>query len=90
VLVNYGFICQSRGGFIGISRATRDLGIPKSTESRILTGMREEGFVQEFFAPEDGRRRIVKLAENYLARTDNDIHRFLDCCAEPGNRLAWR
>ena len=87
VMLNYGFVCHSRGDAIYVTHAARDLGIPKSTVSRILTGMRAKGFVTEQAHPKDRRRRVSKLMDAYLTRGDNDIRDFLDWCARPENSL---
>ena len=87
VMLNYGFVCHARGDAIYVTSAASTLGIPKSTVSRILTGMRAKGFVTERVHPEDGRRRIFKLAGDFLQRGKNDIRELLEWCAEPENAL---
>ena len=87
-LLNYGFVCNARGIDICVTQASTDLGIPKSTVSRILTGMRAKGFVSEEVHPSDRRRRVFKLADAYLDRGDTDIELLLDWCSKPGNRLS--
>ena len=87
VLLNYGFVCHSLGNAIYVTNAAKDLGIPKSTVSRILTGMRANGFVTEQAHPNDRRRRVFGLAQAYLNRGENDLHDFLDWCAKPENAL---
>jgi len=87
VMLNYGFVCHARGNAICVTKAASDLDMPKSTVSRILTGMRAKGFVTEQVHPKDRRRRIFRLAETYLRRGDNDIRHFLEWCAEPENAL---
>ena len=88
VLLNYGFLCNSRGETLGVTKAARDLGMSKSTVSRILTGMRAKGFVKELEHPTDGRRRVFTLADAYLHKGDDDIQIFLDWCAKDENHLA--
>ncbi len=88
VLLNYGFLCNSRGETLGVTKAAHDLGMSKSTVSRILTGMRAKGFVKELEHPTDGRRRVFTLADAYLHKGDDDIQIFLDWCAKDENRLA--
>jgi len=88
VILNYGFLCQARGEPIYVMEASRCLGIPKSTVSRILTGMRAKGFVTEQVDSKDRRRRIFRLKDTYLNQGDSDIQRFLDWCARPENALA--
>lgn len=88
VILNYGFLCHSRGETLSVTRAARDLGMSKSTVSRIITGMRAKGFVKELGHPTDGRRRVFTLADAYLRRGDDDIKIFLDWCARDENRLA--
>ena len=88
VLLNYGFLCDSRGETFSVTKAARDLGMSKSTVSRIITGMRAKGFVKELEHPTDGRRRVFTLADAYLHRGDDDIQIFLDWCAQVENRLA--
>jgi len=87
VMLNYGFVCQSRGEAIYVTQAAKDLHMPKSTVSRILTGMRAKGFVSEQAHPNDRRRRIFRLAESYLDTGGSDIRHFLDWCAKPENAL---
>jgi len=88
VLLNYGFLCNSRGETLGVTKAANDLGMSKSTVSRIITGMRAKGFIKELEHPTDGRRRVFTLADAYLHRGDDDIQIFLDWCAQEENRLA--
>ena len=88
LVLNYGFLCHSRGEAICVTNASRDLGMSKSTVSRIITGMRAKGFVTESPHPSDGRRRVIKLANAYLERGDDDIQRLLNWCARPENSLA--
>ena len=88
VLLNYGFLCHSRGETIGVTKAARDLGMSKSTVSRIVTGMRAKGFVKEIEHPTDGRCRVFTLADTYLDRGDDDIQKFLAWCAQKENRMA--
>lgn len=87
VMMNYGFVRYSRGDAICLTTAARDLGMPKSTVSRILTHMRAKGFVTEQAHPTDRRRRIFRLAETYLGRGNNDIRQLLEWCAKPENAL---
>ena len=87
-MLNYGFVCNAQGVDITVTQASIDLGIPKSTVSRILTGMRMKGFVTEDIHPNDRRRRIFTLADAYLSRGDVEIRKLLDWCAAPQNRLA--
>jgi len=87
-ILNYGFVCHARGTDIYVTQASADLNMPKSTVSRILTGMRCKGFVTEEVDPSDRRRRIFKLGNEYLNRGDKDIQIFLDWCAKPQNRLS--
>ena len=63
------------------------VGRAPSTISRILTGMRAKGFVNEFDHPTDRRRRIFKLTDSYLAKGDDDIAMLLGWCVEPNNAL---
>ena len=88
VLLNYGFLCHSRGETISVTKAALDLGMSKSTVSRIITGMRAKGFVKELEHPTDGRRRVFTLADAYLGRGDDDIRKFLAWCAQKENRMA--
>jgi len=88
VILNYGFVCFARGENISVTNASSDLGIPKSTVSRILTGMRAKGFVVEKVHPTDRRRRVVMLADAFLRRGDDDIQQLLAWCAKPENALA--
>ena len=87
-LLNYGFVCHASGVDICVTQASVDLGMPKSTVSRILTRMRSSGFVTEEVDPHDRRRRIFRLAREYLDHGDVDIQTFLDWCAKPENRLS--
>ena len=86
-LLNYGFVCNAPGEDIYVTNAARDLGIAKSTLSRILTGMRAKRFVVEEMHPTDRRRRVFRLAEAYLNRGDSDIRDLLDWCSATGNSL---
>ena len=88
VVMNYGFVCHARGEDIRVTKAATDLGIPKSTVSRILTGMRAKGFICEYPHPTDRRRRIFKLADSYLNRSHTDMRQVLEWCAKPENALA--
>ena len=88
VIMNYGFICHSRGEDIGVTKTATDLCIPKSTVSRILTGMRAKGFISEYAHPTDRRRRIFKLADSFLDRSHSDMRQMLEWCAKPENALA--
>jgi DNA-binding MarR family transcriptional regulator len=87
VMLNYGFVCHAGGEGISVTDAAETLGMPKSTVSRILTGMREKGFVTEQAHPTDRRRRVFRLKESYLDKGNDDIKRFLDWCAKPENAL---
>lgn len=87
LMLNYGFVCQSQGTDICVTRASVDLNMPKSTVSRILTGMRAKGFVREFQHPTDRRRRIFKLHEHHVQRGNADIERLLSWCADAENTL---
>ena len=86
-MLNYGFVCNARGEDIAVMNAARDLDMPKSTASRILTGMRSKGFVTEEAHPTDRRRRVFRLKSAYLNRGDDDIKVLLDWCAEPEHNL---
>ncbi len=86
-MLNYGFVCNARGEDISVTNAARDLDMPKSTASRILTGMRSNGFVTEEAHPTDRRRRVFRLKPAYLNRGDDDIKILLDWCAEPDHNL---
>lgn len=87
VIMNYGFICHARGQDIGVTKTATDLGIPKSTVSRILTKMRAKGFIFEHAHPTDRRQRIFKMADSFLDRTHSDMQQILEWCAEPENVL---
>ncbi len=87
VMLNYGFVCHVQGDAIYVTTAASDLGMPKSTVSRILTGMRAKGFVTEKAHATDRRRRIFSLAAAYLNTGDKGIRNFLDWCAKPENAL---
>jgi hypothetical protein len=87
-LLNYGFVCHARGIDICVTQASTDLKMPKSTVSRILTGMRSKGFLSEEVHPSDRRRRVFKLADAYLNHGDTDIKKLLDWCSKPENRLS--
>jgi len=88
VILNYGFLCHSRGETIGVTKAAHDLAMSKSTVSRIVTGMRAKGFVTEAVHPTAVRRREFTLADAYLGRGDDDIQKFLAWCAQAENRMA--
>ena len=87
LMLNYGFVCQSKGKEFCVTQASVDLSITKPTVSRILTGMRAKGFVSEFPHPTDRRRRIFRLTSTYSERGDADIQTLLDWCADPSNGL---
>ncbi len=87
VVLHHGFVCHALGDSIAVTSAAKSLGMPKSTVSRILTGMRAKGFVTEQVHPEDRRRRVFRLAEAHLNRGSNDIRQLLEWCAEPENAL---
>ena len=87
VMLNYGFVCHLREEAIYVTTAASDLGMPKSTASRILTGMRAKGLVTEQVHVKDRRRRIFRLSDTYLSRGDDDIQNMLKWCAKPGNSL---
>ena len=86
-MLNYGFVCDARGEEISVMNAVRELGMAKATVSRILTGMRAKGFVIEEMHPKDRRRRIFRLADAYLNKTDSDIRDLLQWCSVSGNSL---
>jgi DNA-binding MarR family transcriptional regulator len=86
-MLNYGFVCSAKGTDITVTQTSNDLNIPKSTVSRILTGMRAKGFVTEESHPTDRRRRIFSLTDKYLDRGDTDILALLDWCAAPEHTL---
>ena len=88
VIMNYGFVCHARGEDIRVTKAATDLDIPKSTVSRVLTGMRAKGFICEYPHPTDRRRRIFKLADSFLNRAHADMRQVLEWCAIPENALA--
>ena len=88
VIMNYGFVCHARGEDIRVTKAATDLDIPKSTVSRVLTGMRAKGFIREYPHPTDRRRRVFKLADSYLNRGFTDMQQLLEWCAKPENALA--
>lgn len=88
LLINYGFRCHFRGTPICVSNAAIDLGMSKSTVSRIISGMRAKGIVTETRHPTDGRRHIIRLASAFLERSDIDIEEYLSWCALPENALA--
>ena len=86
-MLNYGFVCSARGEDVSVTNAARDLDMPKSTASRILTGMRSKGFVTEETHPTDRRKRVFRLADAYLDKGDSDIRELLDWCADPEHKL---
>ena len=86
-MLNYGFVCNARGEEVSVTNAARDLGMPKSTASRILTGIRAKGFVTEETHPTDRRKRVFRLKAAYLNKGDADIKELLDWCKEPGHNL---
>ena len=88
LMLNYGFVCHAMGKELNVTGASKDLGMPKSTVSRLLTEMRAKGFVTECQHPTDRRKRIFHLAEPYLDRGNTDIRHLLDWCARAENRLA--
>lgn len=86
-MLNYGFVCHANRVDISVTQAAKDLGIAKSTVSRILTDMRAKGFVTEESHPTDRRRRLFHLADAHLNRGDTDIRMLLDWCGRPENAL---
>ena len=86
-MLNYGFVCNAKDIDICVTQASLDLSMPKSSVSRILTGMRAKGYVTESTHPFDKRRRIFKLADEYLNRGDEDIKKLLRWLADPKNTL---
>ena len=86
-MLNYGFVCHANREDLSVTQAAKDLGIAKSTVSRILTDMRAKGFVTEEAHPTDRRRRLFHLADTYLNRGDTDIRMLLDWCGRPENAL---
>ena len=87
LMLNYGFVCHSKGKDITVTQAAFDLEMPKSSVSRILTGMRAKGFVHESIDPADKRRRIFRLSSRYLGQGEKDIERFLQWVSKPENSL---
>jgi DNA-binding IclR family transcriptional regulator len=87
VVLNDAFVCQANGKPIRVVDTAQYLDMPKSTVSRILTGMRAKGFVTEQVDSGDRRRRNFKLTEAYLNRGDDDMQQLLDWCAEPENAM---
>lgn len=88
LMLNYGFVCHAMGKELNVTAASKDLEMPKSTVSRLLTEMRAKGFVKERQHPTDRRKRIFHLADPYLDRGNADIQHLLDWCAQTENRLA--
>jgi len=86
-LLNYGFVCSARGEDICLMNAVRDLGIHKSTASRILKGLRAKHFIVETAHPTDRRRKAFRLADAYLNRGDSDIQEMLQWRSATGNSL---
>ena len=60
-MLNYGFVCHARGEDLSVMNATRDLGMPKSTVSRILTGMRAKGFIIEEVNPRGPSTKNISI-----------------------------
>ena len=87
VMLNYGFVCNARGEPIYVTNAASELDMPKSTVSRILTGMRAKRFIVEESHPTDRRRRIFRLADAFLNKGHSDFHELLHWCSAPGNSL---
>lgn len=87
LMLNYGFVCHATGKELRVTSASKDLQIPKSTVSRLLTDMRAKGFVKERQHPLDRRKRIFHLADQYLDRGNTDIQQLLDWCGKPENQL---
>jgi DNA-binding MarR family transcriptional regulator len=87
LILNYGFMCHSTGKEITVTQSAIDLDMPKSSVSRILTGMRAKGFVRETTDPTDKRRRIFRLSSRYLGQGEKDIERFLKWVSKPENSL---
>lgn len=87
LMLNYGFVCHTSGKELRVTSASKDLQMPKSTVSRLLTDMRAKGFVKERQHPLDRRKRIFHLADEFLRRGNNDIQKLLEWCTEPENRL---
>lgn len=88
LMLNYGFICHSTGKELRVTSASKDLQMPKSTVSRLLTGMRAKGFVKEHQHQLDRRKRVFHLADEFLDRGNTDIEQLLDWCAKPENQFS--
>ena len=84
-VLNYGFVRHSRGKDISVTRAADDLSIPKSSVSRILTGLRSKGLVIEEPHPSDRRRRIFKVSNLQLSRGEIEIGELLEWCSKSEN-----
>jgi len=85
---NYAFVCHASGIIMSVTRASKELKIPISTMSRIMTSMRAKGFLTEEEHPTDRRRRVFRMADAYLGLGDSDIRMLLDWCDQPENALA--
>jgi DNA-binding MarR family transcriptional regulator len=86
LMLNYGFVRHSMGKAT-VTEAAIDLDMPKSSVSRILTGMRAKGFVRETIDPTDKRRRVFRLSRRYLDQGEEDIEKFLQWTSKPENSL---
>lgn len=87
LMLNYGFVRHSMGKEVTVTEAAIDLDMPKSSVSRILTGMRAKGFVRETIDPTDKRRRVFRLSRRYLDQGEEDIEKFLQWTSKPENSL---
>lgn len=87
LMLNYGFVRHSMGKAVTVTEAAIDLDMPKSSVSRILTGMRAKGFVRETIDPTDKRRRVFRLSRRYLDQGEEDIEKFLQWASKPENSL---
>jgi DNA-binding MarR family transcriptional regulator len=87
LMLNYGFVRHSMGKAVTVTEAAIDLDMPKSSVSRILTGMRAKGFVRETIDPTDKRRRVFRLSRRYLDQGEEDIEKFLQWTSKPENSL---
>ena len=87
LMLNYGFVRHSMGKEVTVTEAAIDLDMPKSSVSRILTGMRAKGFVRETIDPTDKRRRVFRLSRRYLDQGEEDIEKFLQWASKPENSL---
>ena len=76
-VMNHVFRSELAGVDVGVAQTSRALGIPKSTVSRIVLKLRLAGWISEQAAPDDGRRRFLRLTPKLWHRFDGELQELL-------------